>query len=174
MGLCLNIRREGNLCKGVTEGRLRFSTTNTFKGYAAFTTPDEILLMFILRQCHDNRTDVSEATRCHCSATEKLKRIKRWHKNTRKGWFKSELPFLTSGRKNLNMVFNTINNVSLNILKTDYMSRILGKGEKGQRKRNNGMCWFENLELWERFVENLAWKGNKRHERHCWCQKGYR
>lgn len=32
------------------------------------------------------------------------------------------------------MVFNTINNVSLNILKTDYMSGILGKWEKGQEK----------------------------------------
>lgn len=85
MGLRLNIRREGNLCKGITEGILRFLTTNTSEGYAASTTPEEILLVLILRQCHDKRTDVSEAIRCHCSASEMLRRIKRWHKNTRTG-----------------------------------------------------------------------------------------
>lgn len=62
------------------EGTLRFLTTNSSEGCAPSNTPHEVVLLLIVRQRHDKRTDVSKATRCHCSASENLTRIKRWHK----------------------------------------------------------------------------------------------
>lgn len=167
--MCLNTRRERNLCTGVAEGTLRFLTTNSSEACAPSNTPHEVVLLLIVRQRHDKRTDVSKATRCHCSASENLRRIKRWHK----------IP----GKDDLNQSFHSwhhdvriwiqnsvqqIINGSLNISKTHYMSSIfLGKGGERRSKRSNSMHWFKNLELWEGFLENLAWTGNKSNERHC-------